>query len=263
MNKRHPIGVMDSGVGGLTLVRELKKLCPGEDIVYFGDSANCPYGNRSQEEILQLSHRMIDFLKESRVKVVAIACNTISALVDDLAREQDFEIVGIVSPVSRMVAQSGIKEVGVFATEFTVASGIYNRTIQQANPAIEVYGKGSPNLAALVDQGQCDQDSVREEIRKELGTLLSRQPLQHVILGCTHYPIVSESFQSCFPNVVYINPALEQAKTLVEYLDKQDLLNPQAQGNLTVYTSGDTRNYKKIVERLGLNPPSALQQIAL
>jgi len=263
VNKKYSIGVMDSGVGGLTLVRELNRLCPGEDIVYFGDSANCPYGNRSRDEILDLSRQMIEFLKEKQVKAVAIACNTISALVDELSEDQDLEIIDIVSPIAQMVARSGIEKVGVFATAFTVSTRIYHRTIRKYNPNIEVYEKASPNLAALVDQGQYDQDSVREEIRKELGALLSVQLLEHVILGCTHYPIVKDSFESCFPHVAYLNPALAQAETLIQYLQQHDLLNSQEQGKLMIYTSGDTSKYEAVAKRLGLNSPAALNKISL
>lgn len=260
MEITRPIGIMDSGVGGLTLVPELQKLCPGEDIVYFGDSANCPYGNRTRGNILELSRQIIAFLRQKQVKAIAIACNTISALADILNAEEDIEILEIVNPIGRAVAASGLEQVGVIATKFTISTGAYERAIHTYNPAVKVYGRGSPNLSALVDQGAGDA-ALEEEIGTELGALLRAHPVSHVILGCTHYPIALDSFHKCFPGIEYINPAQEQAKSLVGYLEKSGLLNPQEKGRFSVYTSGGTGVYRSVIQKLGLPAPDALETI--
>lgn len=260
MDRTQPVGIMDSGVGGLTLVPELRRLCPGEDLVYFGDSANCPYGNRSKEEILALSRQTIGFLKEKGVKAVAIACNTISALADILNGENEIEIIGIVEPVCRAVAGSGLGQVGVFATNFTISTEIYTRTLHRYNPRIEVWGQGSPHLAALVDAG-AGAEALDGEIRDQLGKLLEAHPVGDVILGCTHYPIILERFQHCYPGVSYLNPAAEQAKALAAHLLERDLANPGKQGSFSVYTSGDTAAYTQVIQKLQLPAPTALHHI--
>lgn len=264
-----PIGVMDSGVGGLTVVRELQRLCPEEDIVYFGDSANCPYGNRDQADIADLSRRMLRFLEEREVKAVAIACNTISTIVETLRTGFDFPIIGIVAPTAEAVARSGIGAVGVFATEFTILTKNYDKLIHQLAPSVEVYGKGSPNLAMLVDRGDFDIPAIEAEIRARLGALLADHPLDRVILGCTHFPIVTDVFQRCFPAVEFLNPALEQARAVVSLLDREDLRNreslrnPPGRSSLKIFTSGDPAVFASIAKRLALRGPDELSRVAL
>ena len=262
MGGKNPIGVTDSGVGGLTLVKELGAVCPGEDIVYFGDSANCPYGNRSRDELFALNLRTLGFMREKGVKAVGVACNSSASLIDELARRFDFPVFSIVSPIARAIAKDGPGRVGVFATEFTISSGVYQKQIHSINPKIEVYGKGSPNLAKLVDIC-ADCDAIDKEIKTELGALLSREPLEHVIWGCTHFPIVDENFYRLFPNVSYINPANAQATAIYAYLGGNGLLNPQKKGRLCVYTSGETRNFSEVIARLGILEPAVLESVDL
>lgn len=146
MNNR-PIGVMDSGIGGLTVVRELQRLLPGEDIIYFGDSANCPYGNRTTGADYPAEQKHAQFLGDQGAKTTAIACNTISTLVDRLIPCFDYHIIGIVSPAADAIARDGLREVGLIATEFTARSGAYEKLIHAHDPSIEVFAQGSPLLA--------------------------------------------------------------------------------------------------------------------
>ncbi len=256
MDKKQPIGVMDSGIGGLTVVRELQRLLPGEDIIYFGDSANCPYGNKTGDQIFDLSCHMLEFLGSRQVKCVAIACNTISTMVDRLRPRFDFRIVSIVEEAAKYVVDEKLPAVGLIGTEFTVASGKYDELIHQGNPACHVVGKGSPLLAALVDRGDFNQEEIDREIRTQVDVILSREQVGHLILGCTHYPIVEENFRRCYPQLQLINPALEQAKAVKEYLASQNALNDQARGSFTVCTSGDPQVYVNVGKRLSLFEPS-------
>jgi glutamate racemase len=253
---------MDSGVGGLTLVRELVKLCPGEDIVYLGDSANCPYGNRAQEDIFALALSMLRFLQQKGSKVAAIACNTISALAEPLALQVDIPLLGIVSPVAEAVTQSGLDQVGVFATEFTISTQIYTRLIQAHNPRLKIYGKGSHLLASLVDSG-ASEARIEEEIKTELGALLAHEPLDHVILGCTHFPIVEDIFQRCFPDVTFLNPAKEQAKAVISFLREPQTANHQEKGRLSIYTSGNAEPYRSVLARLGITECCDIATVSL
>jgi len=261
LNGKNPIGVMDSGIGGLTVVRELQRILPGEDIIYFGDSANCPYGNKTADKIFSLSCNMLRFLGDNGAKCVAIACNTISTMADRLRPCFDFRIVSIVEEAAKYVIREDIESVGLIATEFTVQSGKYAELIHNEKPECRVVGKGSPLLAALVDRGDFNRHDINLEITTQVDNILSRERVENLILGCTHYPIVEENFRECYPEMNLINPALEQANAVKAYLTEQNALNPQAKGTFTICTSGDPQVYVNVGKRLGLFEASELKVV--
>lgn len=261
IRKSSPIGVMDSGVGGLTVVRELQRILPGEDIFYFGDSANCPYGNKTEEQIFTLSSHMIRFLQDNGSKCTAIACNTISTMAEKLRPCFDHRIVSIVEEAARYVIREKMESTGLIATEFTVKSGKYAELIHAGSPNCRVVGKGSPNLAALVDRGDFNRHDINEEIRTQVDNILARENVKNLILGCTHYPIVESNFHECYPEMHIINPALEQANAVKAYLTEQDALNPQEKGKFIICTSGDPQVYVNVAKRLGLFEPTELRVV--
>ena len=261
LNAGNPIGVMDSGIGGLTVVRELQRILPGEDIIYFGDSANCPYGNKTSDQIFDLSCNMLRFLGENGVKCTAIACNTISTLSDRLRPCFDYKIISIVEEAAKYVVREHLSSVGLIATEFTVASGKYAELIHKGAPECRVVGKGSPLLAALVDRGDFNQHDINTEIRTQVDNILAREKVENLILGCTHYPIVEENFHECYPEMKLINPALEQANAVKAYLAEQNALNPQKKGKFIICTSGDPQVYVNVSKRLGLFEASELKVV--
>jgi len=258
-----PIGVLDSGVGGLTVVRQLQRLLPGEDIVYYGDSANCPYGNRSEDEIFALAMNMLRHLEERQVKCVAIACNTISTLIDRLRPECPFPLLSIVEAGSDYVVREKLRRVGLFATEFTVKTGAYDKRIHAEAPDCEIISKGSPNLAALVDRGDFDQKAIDEEIYEQIDVILSRAPVEELILACTHFPIVLENFHRCYPQLRFIDPAEQQAAGVRDLLVYRSLTNPQVRGKLAIETSGDPAVYLAISKKLKLFGPDTCQIVPL
>lgn len=258
------IGVMDSGIGGLTVAREIQRILPHENILYFGDSANCPYGNKTAQEIAELSRNMLRFLGDQGVKVVAIACNTISTLVDVLSPGFDFKIIGIVGPSAAYVARTGVKRVGLIGTEFTISTGNYDKLIHQLDPDVTVTGKGSPLLAGLIDRGDFNQHDIDTEIQVQIGNILSRDPqIEHVILGCTHYPIVEQNFERCYPQLSFINPALEQANAVHSFLKENDALAEEGEGSFALCTSGDPQVYVEVARRIGMKEPTSLKRISL
>jgi len=261
IQKSSPIGVMDSGVGGLTVVKELQRILPGEDIFYFGDSANCPYGNKSEEQIFTLSSHMIQFLQDNGSKCTAIACNTISTMAEKLRPCFNHRIVSIVEEASKYVIREKLESTGLIATEFTVKSGKYAELIHAGNPDCKVVGKGSLNLAALVDRGDFNQHDINEEIRSNVDIILAQEPVRNLILGCTHYPIVESNFRECYPEMNIINPALEQANAVKAYLTEQDAINPQKKGKFVICTSGDPQVYVNVAKRLGLFEPTELKVV--
>ena len=227
LNAGNPIGVMDSGIGGLTVVRELQRILPGEDIIYFGDSANCPYGNKTSDQIFELSSHMLQFLGDNGVKCTAIACNTISTMADRLRPCFDYKIVSIVEEAAKYVLREHLKSVGLIATEFTVASGKYAELIHEGDPECKVVGKGSPLLAALVDRGDFNQHDINLEITTQVDNILSREKVSDLILGCTHYPFLRGAIRRIVgrrPEI--IDGSFGIAKQLHRRLEEQQLLNP-------------------------------------
>ena len=263
MKSNRPIGVIDTGVGGLTVVSELQKLLPGEDIIFFGDSANCPYGNRPAEEIVELSQRMLDFLDGHHVKATAIACNTISSLTDVLQPRVGHHIVSIIQAAADYIAQEKLDTIGLIATEFTVHSGCYEKLIHEKDPDCTVVGKGSPLLAHLVDRGDFDQEAIDGEIKKEVDEILARAPVQQLVLGCTHYPIVADNFHRLYPGLRLINPAREQAIALRRFLEENNAINPQKKGTFTVFTSGDPQCFINVIDMLGITRPTEIRTVQL
>lgn len=263
MDCNAPIGVMDTGVGGLTVASQLRRLLPCEDIVYFGDSVNCPYGNRSREEIVSLSRGMLSFLQGRGVKIVAIACNTISALADILSPSYPFPIVGIIAPAAAAVVRDGLKQVGVLATEFTVSTRSYDKLVHALDPSVEVVGKGSPLLAGLVDSGDFQQGAIDAEITLQVDNILSRADVGHIILGCTHYPIVMDHFARLYPDITFINPAIEQARAVRGHLAAHGGLKPSGCGSLSIFTTGTPGVYLDVAARLGLDKPQHIEQAKL
>ena len=189
--KMAPIGVFDSGVGGLTVAREISRQLPYENIVYFGDTARVPYGSKSQNTIIRFSEQIIRFLRTKQVKAIVIACNTASALALDAVKDEfDLPIIGVVIPGARAAVEATTNgKVGVVGTEATVQSGMYTKVIQGMNPKIEVIEKACPLFVPLVEEGFKEHIVTREIIEYYLESMRNTD-IDAMILGCTHYPLL-------------------------------------------------------------------------
>ena len=221
------IGVFDSGVGGLTVAREIMRQIPNERLVYFGDTARVPYGSKSKETVTKFSKQIVRFLQTQNVKAIVVACNTASAYaLDEIEKELDIPIVGVVKPGARVAAsttQNG--KVGVIATRGTIQSGIYTQYIQGISDKIQVIGKACPLFVPLVEEGLLE-DPVTDEIAMRYLSELKDIDIDTLILGCTHYPLIRSTVAKVMGNqVTLVNPAYETAKELKEVLEKQNLLN--------------------------------------
>ena len=223
-----PIGVFDSGVGGLTVAREIMRNLPNEHIVYFGDTARVPYGSKSKDTIIGYSRQIIRFLLTQNVKAIVIACNTASALaLDTVEQEFDVPIIGVVGPGARVAAATTKnKRVGVIGTESTINSHMYHQLITDLDPEITVLGKACPLFCPLVEEGWL-KDPVTEAVaRRYLEELLS-QDIDSLILGCTHYPLLRSLIRGIVgERVNLVNPAYETAKELERLLNEKGLANP-------------------------------------
>ncbi|MCI8730720.1 MAG: glutamate racemase [Lachnospiraceae bacterium] len=223
-----PIGVFDSGVGGLTVAREIMRNLPAEHIVYFGDTARLPYGSKSRDTILMFSRQIIRFLQTQHVKAIVVACNTASAFaLDEVAGENNLPMIGVVKPGARVAAQvTSNKRIGVIGTEGTTGSHIYRNYIQDIDPEITVIEKPCPLLVPLVEE-RWIHDSVTRQVLERYLAGLQEQQVDTLVLGCTHYPllrsIVGEIMGSA---VTLVNPAYETALELKQLLAARNLTNP-------------------------------------
>lgn len=219
------IGVFDSGVGGLTVAREIMRQLPNERIVYFGDTARVPYGSKSRETITRFSRQIVRFLQTQNVKAIVVACNTASAFaLDALEKEVDIPIIGVVKPGARAAleaTQNG--RIGVIATEATIGSGIYKRYIEENDSSVNVIGKACPLFVPLAEEGLWE-DPVTDEIARRYLTELIDIDIDTLILGCTHYPLLRSTVGKIMGDkVALVNPAYETARELKELLEKEGL----------------------------------------
>lgn len=222
-----PIGVFDSGVGGLTVAREIMRNLPSEKIVYFGDTARVPYGSKSRETIIRYSRQIIRFLREQQVKAIVIACNTASAFALDAVRN-DLEIpaLGVIEPGAVVAAkETKNKRVGVIGTIGTVGSGIHEDYLRKLDPEITVLGKACPLFVPLVEEGWLHDPVTFEVARRYLRELQERE-IDTLILGCTHYPLIRSTIGEVMgEDVRLVNPAYETALELKRLLTEKDLLS--------------------------------------
>lgn len=227
-NSASPIGVFDSGVGGLTVAREIMRNLPNEHIVYFGDTARVPYGSKSKDTVIRYSQQIIRFLRTQDVKAIVIACNTASALaLDEVEQELDIPIIGVIKSGARVAAAAtSNKQVGVIGTESTINSHMYHRLIQEQDPEITVYGKACPLFVPLVEEGWL-KDPVTAEVAKRYLDEILKKGIDSLILGCTHYPLLRSLIgEIAGPDVKLVNPAYETAKELERLLAREHLANP-------------------------------------
>jgi len=220
-----PIGVFDSGVGGLTVAREIMRQLPNERIVYFGDTARVPYGSKSHETITRYSRQIVRFLRTQDVKAIVIACNSASAAaLETLEEEIELPIIDVVRPGAR-TALSATKngKIGVIATEATINSGIYKRYIEEHNKTFSVVGKACPLFVPLVEEGLWE-DPVTDEIAGRYLSEVSDIGIDTLILGCTNYPLIRSAIGRIMGEEVrLVNPAYETARALKKLLEKKGL----------------------------------------
>lgn len=222
-----PIGVFDSGVGGLTVVKEIMRQLPEENLVYFGDTARVPYGSKSKNTVLKFSRQIVRFLRTKDVKAIVIACNTASAMaLSEIEAEVDIPIIGVVEPGAVMAASATKNNnIGVIATESTIKCGIYNQLLRKLNPDITVVGKACPLFAPLVEENLLE-DRVTEDIAGRYLHELKEYDIDTLILGCTHYPLISNVIKRYMGNdVKLVNPAYETAKCLKKLLNERGMTN--------------------------------------
>lgn len=227
MNKDRnaPVGVFDSGVGGLTVAREIMRNLPAEKIVYFGDTARVPYGSKSKDTVLRYSRQIIRFLQEQSVKAIVVACNTASALaLSTVQKETDIPVIGVIEAGARVAAaKTRNHRIGVIGTVATIDSGMYTRVLEELDGKIQVIGKACPLFCPLVEEGWL-HDAITTSVAERYLDELKEQRIDTLILGCTHYPLIRSTIGEVMgPDVQLVNPAYETALELRGLLAAKDI----------------------------------------
>ncbi len=220
-----PIGIFDSGIGGLTVAREIMRQLPDESTVYFGDTARVPYGSKSRDTIISFSRQIMKFLMTKNVKAIVVACNTASAFaLDTIAKETDIPVIGVIEPGAKAAADTTInKRIGVIATEGTIKSNTYPKVIKSIDPDIQVFSKACPLFVPLVEEGW-QYDSVTYEIADRYLYDIMSYDIDTLVLGCTHYPLIRRTIQKVVGDkVTLVSPAYETAKELERILAGEDI----------------------------------------
>ncbi len=252
---RRPIGVFDSGVGGLTVLSELRRRLPAESTVYLGDNARTPYGPRPADEVRAFTGECVRWLLSQDVKLLVLACNTATAQALPQVRElAEVPVLGVVRPGAVSVAAATrSRHVGVMATAGTVASGAYPAAVNEADPAIAVEQQACPELVPLVEAGTVDGPVAEGAVRGYLEPLLNRQPaIDALLLGCTHYPLLLDVIeQVAGPRVAVVDSAFTTAVAVEDLLDalgtRTDLPAP---GSNRIVTTGEVEAFRRVAERL-------------
>ena len=251
-----PIGVFDSGIGGLTVAREIMRQIPNEKIIYFGDTARMPYGSKSKETVTGFSKQIVRFLETFQVKTIVVACNTASAYaLDELEKELDIPIIGVIKPGAKTAAEvTRNGRIGVIATEATIGSQMYNKYIQELNKNVTIYGKACPLFVPLVEEGLWE-DPVTDEIARRYLTELIDIDIDTLILGCTHYPLIRSTVGRIMGDqVTLVNPAYETARELKELLQHYDILNEEephlGENKYQFYVSDGAEKFKRFANSI-------------
>jgi len=246
--KRLAIGVFDSGIGGFSVVKELKRLLPKENIEYFADHGRQPYGSKEQKEIENFVIQIINFLLGKGIKACIIACNTATAAGLKRARELfDIPIIGVIEPGAKAaVAATSNKKIGLAATEFTVNSEAYQKEIKRINPEIEIFANPCPRFTPIVELGQLETAETYQAANEYLKPIKDAR-VDTLILGCTHYPFLEKIISEVMgPKVRLINPAYNTVLDLKKILEEKNLLKMDKNRKENYYTSGNPENMKKV-----------------
>jgi len=264
--RARPIGMFDSGIGGLTVLHECLVAMPSEDFVYVGDTARFPYGPKSQDELRLFARQIATFLDESGVKLLVVACYSATAAALPALQEQfSTPIVGVVLPGARAAVQtSRYRRIGVLATEATVASGSYVRAIGALDGGAEVIQQACPGLAAFIQEGDVASHEIVAAVREFTAPLKERRP-DVVIMGCTHYPLIAPMLQRHLGrDVTLVNPAAEIAREVAEVLARQDIeSDAERMGSYRFYCTGGTDAFRAVGARFLQMPLDDVEQIGL
>jgi glutamate racemase len=261
-NQDSPIGVFDSGIGGLTVLHEIIQTMPKENTVYLGDTARAPYGTKSVETVLRYSYENSEFLIEKGVKVVVVACNTSTAIaLGQLRSRLNLPVVGVIEPgVRRAIKSTKNKKVGVIGTEATIQSGAYTRALKAVDANIEVYSRACPLFVPLVEEGWTDNEVVEMTAKAYLQGF-KQSGIDTLVLGCTHYPLLKKAIRNFLGRRVrLVDSAEETAKEVESMLKADSSLRKNGKGAHSFFVTDAPERFIKVGRRfLGEKVESAVR----
>lgn len=244
----NPIGIFDSGLGGLTVYKEIRSVLPNENIIYFGDTKRAPYGEKSEEEVKQFSYEIVDFLITKNVKIIVIACNTVCAVVYDYLKEKySVPFINIIYPAVNEAVNNAKIGIGVIGTSATIRSGAYNNAIKEKNKSIKVFSNSCPLLVPLIEEGFIEEGIIAPIAKKYLANVLTS--IDTLVLGCTHYPFVLSTLKNIVGDVNIIDPAISTSLMVKQYLIENKLEKKEGTGKDTFYTSGETSKFETLYNK--------------
>ncbi len=266
LNADQPIGVFDSGIGGLTVVRSLKEILPSEEIVYLGDTARLPYGTKSAETIRRFAHEDTEFLLDRQVKMVIVACHSAtSAALPFLKKDYKLPIIGVIEPGARAAVKlTANRRIGVIGTPATISAGEYERAILAVDPNVRVIAKSTPLFVPLVEEGWVDRP-VTHQIIAEYLTSFKQDKVDTLLLGCTHYPLLAPALDRFFEHKVkLVDSGDETAQTAHEVLEKMKLLRSSShKGGCRFYLTDLSPNFRTIGERFLGEPMGDVARVSI
>jgi len=253
VNMQSPIAIFDSGLGGLTAMRQVAKYLPAEDIVYFGDTARVPYGTKSPHTIERFAKEVLHFLLRFEPRVIVAACNTVSATALPVLRcNCDIPIFGVVIPgCAAALRMSKTHRIGVIGTEATIRAGAYHDTITSHNPSAKVVSKACPLLVPIVEEGRQDDDSIVKAVLNEYLAPLKEENVDTVVLGCTHYPLLHDAIQrEMGGDVRIVDSGVEVARAVRSELERSDMLSAEnRESRYEFYASDNAARFGEIAQR--------------
>ncbi len=250
-----PIGFFDSGLGGLTSIPNLFENLPNERVIYFGDTARTPYGSKAVSTIKQYAMEIAEFLVSKDVKMLVIACNTISATCLDDLRERfpDIPILGIISPAAKKVAGCCTKDnnIGIIATKVTTQSGAYRKRIKELNPDLRVFDTATPVFVPLIEEGIIENEIMDLTIHYYMDEFIRDNKIDTLVLGCTHYPIIRENIERIYPDLKIINPSYEIIDRVRQILKNDDALAGRDNDRENIFYASDlSENFSNMIQKI-------------
>ncbi len=246
------IGFFDSGLGGLTSIPVLKKTLPNEKVLYFGDTARTPYGSKSPETVRKFSAQIVDYLVSKNVKLIVIACNTVTAMALDMLKDlhPDVPIVGVIEPTARHVAADGVDNVGIIGTKVTIGSGVYAERIHELNPGIRTHSLACPALVPLIEDGIIDNEIMDLTVRYYMDDFVKKNQINSLILGCTHYPLIASNIEKLYPDIKLYNSSAEVISDVVKILTEGELLASENEFPDRFYASDLSESFLRMTDTL-------------
>lgn len=249
-----PIGFFDSGLGGLTCIPYLMQALPKERIIYFGDTARTPYGSKAISTIRHFSFQIADFLVNNDVKMIVIACNTVTATcLDDLKdKHPNVPIVGIIEPAAKKVAKicTENNNIGIIGTKVTINHRTYNEFIESFNPSLRISEKACPIFVPLIEEGIIENEIMDLSIQYYLDDFILKNDIDTLVLGCTHYPLIRKNIEKLYPRLNIIDPSEEIIETIQNKLEINDLYSKDPYFENTFYASDLSENFLNMINTI-------------